>query len=80
MNSDFGPPAFDPPLFTPAFPLVPRALTYGAFTMTVPKVLGGGFSLFELSGTQTGRQLIQLQGPTGGDPSARLRVAIVRTN
>jgi hypothetical protein len=67
-------------LFNPAFPLVPRAQAFGNFTVTVPLVHGGGFSLFELSGTQTGRQLIQIQGPTGGEPSARLRVAIVRTN
>jgi hypothetical protein len=80
MNADFGPPTYSPPLFTPAFPLVPRAQAFGNFSVNVPHVLGSGFSLFELTGAQTGRQLIQIQGATGGDPSAKLRVAIVRTN
>ena len=66
--------------YNPPFPLVPRAQTFGNFTASVAHMPGGGFSVFELSGAQTGRQLIQIQAPTGGDPSPKLRVAIVRTN
>jgi hypothetical protein len=80
MHADFGPPLYNPPRFNPAYPLVPRTQSFGNFAVTVDKVLGGGFALFELSGTQTGRQLIQLLGPSGGAPSPRFRVAVVRTN
>jgi hypothetical protein len=69
-----------PENFPLPYPLVPRSQTFGNFTVTVPQVVGGGFSLFELTGVQTGRQLINLMGPTGGDTPARLRVAVVRTN
>jgi hypothetical protein len=76
----FGSNADRPDLFPSTYPLIPRTQTFGNFSVTVPLVHGGGFALFELSGPQTGRQLVQLQGANGGDPSAKLRIAIVRTN
>lgn len=74
MNAD------SPTQFTVAFPLVPHPVSFGVFAYPVESVTGGGFSLFELSGSQTGRQLIQLQGAGGGDPSQKLRIAVVRIN
>ena len=61
-----------------AFPLVPRSATYGNFSVTVPIVAGGSFSMFLLSGNQSSRQLLQLLGLTAADPDAALRVAIAR--
>ena len=40
--------------------------------------LGGAFTIFDISGTQTFRQLIELRSATGGDPPATVRIAIVR--
>jgi hypothetical protein len=65
-------------IFTVPFPLVPRSATYGDFSVNVSAVAGGSFAMFQLSGAQTGRQLIQLRNLTGGEPSPLLRVAIAR--
>jgi hypothetical protein len=67
-----------PATYTQVPPLRPRDVTYGAFEITVPTVGGGSFSLFELSGQQDGRQLIQLLGVLGSPLSPTLRVALVR--
>lgn len=72
MNRDFG------SIFTSAFPLAVRALAFGSFTMDVPAVRGGTAAIFELSGTQTGTQLVEVRSAGGGDPPPTLRVAIVR--
>lgn len=72
LHTDF------PVEFPVSYPLVPRAATYGDFTFNVPTVAGGSFSMFLLSGTQSGRQLLQLLGASGGDPDPVLRVAIAR--
>jgi hypothetical protein len=63
-----------------AFPLVPRQATYGDFSVTVPTVAGGSFSMFLLNANQTNRQLLQLLGVTAAEPDAALRVAIARIN
>jgi hypothetical protein len=65
-------------LFTRPFPLVPRATAYGDFTTTVSGVAGGSFAMFELTGPQTGRQLLELRSATGGEPNPLFRIAILR--
>jgi hypothetical protein len=65
-------------LFPLPFPLVPRATAYGDFLTTLPGVAGGSFVMFELTGPQTGRQLLELRSATGGDPNPLLRIAILR--
>ena len=72
LNQDF------PGTFNVAYPLVPRNVSFGDFDVTVVRLAGGSFAMFQLTGQQAGRQLIQLLNPNGGDPGSRLRVAIVR--
>jgi hypothetical protein len=67
-----------PATYTQVPPLRPRDVSYGAFEITVPTVGGGSFSIFELSGQQSGRQLIQLLGVPGSPLSPTLRIALVR--
>ena len=74
LNADF------PASFPLAYPLAPHPATYGDFTFFIPRVSGGSFSMFRLSGTQTGRQLIQLRGTNSEDPNPALRIALVRIN
>ena len=72
LNQDF------PLTFNVAYPLVPRSVAFGDFDVTITKVAGGSFAMFDLNGVQTGRQLIQLMSPSGGDAGSRLRMALVR--
>lgn len=72
LNTDF------PVDFAAPFPLIPHPLPFGDFTFNLGKLSGGSFSLIRLSGAQTGRQLLQLLSPKGGDPSSKLRMAIIR--
>ncbi len=58
-------------------PFNPRLETYGNFSANLT-LQGGGFTIFDLSGTQPARQLIQLQSVNGGDPPGTIRIAIVR--
>jgi hypothetical protein len=39
---------------------------------------GGSHAYYELSGSLTGAQLLQLRGATGGAPSTNLRLSILR--
>jgi hypothetical protein len=59
-------------------PFNPHFEAYGNFSVTLSALPGGGFTIFDLSGTQPSRQLIQLQSVTGGDPPPTIRIAIVR--
>lgn len=59
-------------------PFNPHVETYGNFSVNLPALAGGGFAIFDISGTQSSRQLIQLQSANGGDPPPTVRVAIVR--
>jgi hypothetical protein len=72
MNADF------PSQFPVAFPLAPHPAAYGDFSFFIPRVSGGSFSMFLISGTQDGRQLLQLRGATTEDPNPALRMAVVR--
>jgi len=67
-----------PPLYPAANPFNPHFETYGNFSEILSPLAGGGFAIFDLSGTQPSRQLIQIQSVTGGDPPSTIRVAIVR--
>lgn len=60
-----------------AFPVVPRAVRYGTFGVDA-SVRSGSMSYFELSGTQSGPQLIEVRSPGGNDPAPPLRVAVMR--
>jgi len=63
--------------FPAVFPLVPRAIPFGAFTSDVT-LRGGTAAIFELTGAQVATQLLELRTATGGAPPANLRIAIVR--
>jgi hypothetical protein len=67
-----------PAKYQKPFPLTPHAVGFNDFVFQVPTLVSGGFSLFELSGPQTGSQVIHLRGLFGGAPSANLRIALVR--
>lgn len=72
LNADY------PASFPNATPLVGYTVSYGAFTLDVPAVHGGSAAYVLLQGTQSARQLIQLQSASGGEPPSPLRVSIVR--
>jgi hypothetical protein len=73
MASDF------PSSFT-ANPFSAWTLTKSAFTHDNSRVVGGGFDLYQISGTTTGGQTIGLVGFGGiGSASSTLRIAISRT-
>ncbi|MGH7653075.1 MAG: Ig-like domain-containing protein [Gemmatimonadaceae bacterium] len=59
-------------------PFNPHVEAYGNFSVNLPALQGGGFTIFDLSGTQPAKQLIQLQSVNGGDPPSTVRIAIVR--
>jgi hypothetical protein len=60
-------------------PLITHVVTFGSFDVQVPALAGGSGSLFDLSGTQSGRQLIELRdGANALSPSSPVRLAIVR--
>lgn len=64
---------------TNAYPVVPTALSYGAFSaVSVPELYGGGVRWYEFSGVQTAPQLVRLQGSGGGTLPSTVRVAITR--
>ncbi len=66
MNSDF------PQFYNKPYPVVAAPLSFGAFDVTV-SLPGGAFSLYELGGTQSGAQLLDLRTNGPG-----IRVALVR--
>jgi hypothetical protein len=59
-------------------PQQPRAVSFGNFTSAINAMVGGGYTLFDLGGTQTARQLLELKGPNGTDPPSTMRIAIAR--
>ena len=62
-----------------ANPLRARAMSFGAFTLAVPKLRAFSSSYFSFEGNQTGSQLIELRGENGAvTPPSSLRIAIVR--
>jgi hypothetical protein len=69
---------YAPNLFANPIPLKTRAAGFGTFAIDVPAVHGGGFSIFEVSGTATNKQLLEFRGPSGAGFPAEMRVRIAR--
>ncbi|HEX8671927.1 MAG TPA: IPT/TIG domain-containing protein [Longimicrobium sp.] len=69
-----------PGTYSLAYPLVPTALAFGAFSTPAPitTLRGGGVLWYEFSGTQTAPQLIKLQGSGGSAIPSTLRLAVTR--
>ena len=70
---------------TPAYPLPwplqSRSVSFGNFNTAqsnVSQLKGGGFVLWELSGTQAGPQALAIRSTTGGPPPSQIGMAIVR--
>lgn len=81
MCGDFGPctnPSNSSTSYPVAFPLAPRARSFGTLSDQVTGLNGASFTSWLLSGTQSAPQLIELRGVSGGDAPAQLRLAIVR--
>ena len=81
MCSDLGPcvnPNNTSQIYPAATPFNPRRVSYGNFNVNVTTLDGGAFSLFDLSGTQSSKQLIEIRSVNGGDPPPTVRIAIVR--
>ena len=76
LNTDFT--NNNPNPFPFAHPLQPRQLGFGSFVSSVDPLRAGTSAFFEISGTQSGKQLVELRSPSGGNPAATLRLSIVR--
>ena len=76
MATDFGTQCNGPCFL--ASPLASRPVVYGDFNVAVPVLRGGSVAVFELSGTQVGKQLVELSATGGGTPNGNLRFSIVR--
>jgi hypothetical protein len=64
--------------FTTPYPITPVALTFGTFTTQRTGLRGGANAYFELSGTASTAQLLNLRPIGGGTPAVNLRMAIAR--
>jgi hypothetical protein len=69
-----------PGLYPRANPFNPHLQTFGNFGPVSIDLTGGGLTYFEISGTQTARQLFEVRGFSGGDPPSTIRVAIARVH
>ncbi len=81
MCADLGPctnPNNPSQLYPSANPFNPRLEQFGNFNVSLTSLAGGAFTIFDISGTQTARQLIELKSAAGGDPPSTVRLAIVR--
>lgn len=61
-----------------ATPMVQHTVTFGSFNVNIDRLQGGSMAVFELSGAQAGRQLLEFKGAVGGALPPALRVTIVR--
>jgi hypothetical protein len=70
------------PQYPVTFPLTPRSLAFGTFSVTVPSLPVTTASHFEISGTQSATQLVSITDGSGGglpdDTELRLSVARVK--
>ncbi|MDP1889609.1 MAG: Ig-like domain-containing protein [Gemmatimonadaceae bacterium] len=64
--------------FNTVFPIQPTALSFGAFAALQTGVRGGANAYFELSGTSSAAQVLNLRSSSGGTASSLLRIAIAR--
>ena len=81
LCADLGPclnPASFPQLYPRPNPSQPTMLPFGTFAVSSAAIAGGSFSIFELTGLQTGTQLLEIRSTTDGDPPPTIRVAIAR--
>jgi len=81
MNSDFcnNNVPVNQRSFCRVYPLQPRPVAFGAaYASGSISVRGGSGAFFELSGTQSGKQLLDVHAPAGGAPSPNLKLAIAR--
>ncbi|MFI5245519.1 MAG: hypothetical protein ACHQQR_09865, partial [Gemmatimonadales bacterium] len=81
MCSDLGPcvnPNNTSQLYPSSNPFNAIAVTFGNFSVNLTTLAGGAFSIFDLSGLQSAKQLIELRSVNGGDPPSTVRIAIVR--
>jgi hypothetical protein len=65
-------------LYPSSNPFNPYAVTFGNFSVNLTTLAGGAFAMFDLSGLQSAKQLIELRSVNGNDPPATVRIAIVR--
>jgi hypothetical protein len=81
MCSDLGPCTIannTSQLYPSSTPFSPHAVTFGNFNVNLTTLEGGAFAIFDLSGVQSARQLLELKSVNGGDPPSTIRIAIVR--
>ncbi|MBY0489981.1 MAG: Ig-like domain-containing protein [Gemmatimonadaceae bacterium] len=64
--------------YSKAYPITPVALTFGSFVAQRTGIRGGAHAYFEISGTPTAPQLLDLRGVGGTTMPANLRLAIMR--
>ena len=64
--------------YTTVFPITPVPLAFGSFIAQRTGLRGGANAYFELAGSVTVPQLLNVRAIGGGAPSANLRVAIAR--
>lgn len=74
LNTDFSSQGF----FGKAAPLRIRGASLGRFLIDVSSVTGGGFSIFEVSGTSSNKQLLEFRGIAGTGFPSDMQVKIVR--
>jgi len=72
LNTDF------PTTFTQVFPLRTRTANFGQFLISIGGVRGGSMSVFEITGTQSAKQLLEFKGTSGADFPAELRINVAR--
>jgi hypothetical protein len=54
-------------------------MSFGSFSLQVPKLRAFSSSYFSFEGAQTGSQVLELRGENGvAVPAASLRIAVVR--
>ena len=64
--------------FTTPFPIQPVQLGFGSFSSERRDTRGGATAYFQISGTASGPQLVNVRAIGGGNPSSNLRIAIAR--
>ena len=66
------------PYFNLPKPLNLHATSFGKFSVDVSAIHGGGMSMFDVTGTQSAKQLFEFKGPSGTDFPADMRISVVR--
>jgi hypothetical protein len=81
MCTDLGPcsnPNNTSQLYPSSSPFNAHTFPFGNFSVNLTTLEGGTFAIFDLSGLQSAKQLIELRSVNGGDPPSTVRIAIVR--